>query len=61
VTTAGDKKALLSVRHVTEERPAEAIHQGRDIERPKTTRITPCLDDALPKERGSMLVVVEVV
>jgi len=31
------------------------------IERPKATRIPPRLDDALPEERRTMLVVVEVV
>jgi hypothetical protein len=43
------------------ERPPETIHERKHIERPETAGITPCLDDALPEERGAMLVVVEVV
>jgi hypothetical protein len=60
-TTRTAAKDPPSVCYITMKCPPEAIYERRYFERLETTRITPCLDDALPEERRPMLVVVEVV
>ena len=61
VYNIGTTEGLPSVYCVTIECPPEAIHEQRYIERPKTTRVTTCFNDALPEERRPVLVVVEVI
>ena len=60
-TTRAATEGPPSVYCITIECPPKAIHEQRYIERPKTTRVTTCFDDALPEERRPMLVVVEVI